>query len=340
MAWISMRAFCIALRRGAFLVLAALVTLPFAARAQSVPPGTTLAIGDPQIEFALRLSGEINKLPFKVTWANITGGPNSLQAFRAGALDLGTGADIPPIHAHLTGRPVKVVAIRFRHDPINHPIYQIGVAPGAGINKLSDLKGKRIAYSPGQAQGALVLRILQKLGLSQKDVRLVELPSTTNVYANALQGHLVDAAPLGVVFAKRYLATFGRSGAKVLAHGLRDDPGYLFAPTSVLANPAKAAAVREYVKAWARAIRWIEAHPDLWARAYYVKDQGLDLEDARYTVRSFGIADIPVSWDDATAREQQAIDLIAHETGQKSFPAAELFDRRFEHVAFDAVSGK
>lgn len=335
-----MRAFSTALRRGAVFALAGLLTLPFAAQAQSVPPGTTLTIGDPQIEFALRLSGEIKKLPFKVNWANITGGPNSLQAFRAKVLDLGTGADIPPMHAHWTGLPVKIVATRFRQDPINHPIYQLGIAPGASINSLADLKGKRIAYSPGQAQGTLVLRILKKVGLSKKDVQLVELPSTTNVYANALQSRLVDAAPLGVVFAKRYLASYAKDGAKVLSHGLRDDPGHLFAPVAVLSDPAKAAAIREYVKFWARAIRWIEGHPDLWATAYYMKDQGLNAADARYTVQSFGIADIPASWNDAIAREQLTIDLVANETGQKSFPAAELFDRRFERVAFDAVSGK
>lgn len=335
-----MRHFRTRLRRGAFFTAIAFLAGAGIARAQPVPPGTALTIGDPQIEFALRQSGEIKKLPFKVNWANITGGPNSLQAFRAKALDLGTGADIPPIHAHWTGLPVKIVAARFRQDPINHPIYQIGIAPGAGIRTLADLRGKRIAYSPGQAQGALVLRVLQKVGLSQKDVRLVELPSTTSVYGNALQSRLVDAAPLAVVFAKRYLASYAKDGAKVLPHGLRDDPIFLFAPASVLSDPAKAAAIREYVKFWAKAIRWIESHPDLWAQAYYVKDQGLNAEDARYTVQSYGTADIPADWSAAIARHQQSIDLIAKETGQKRFPAAELFDRRFERVAFDALSGK
>ena len=208
------------------------------------------------------------------------------------------------------------------------------------MRTLADLRGKRIAYSPGQAQGALVLRILHKVGLSQKDVRLVELPSTTNVYANALQSRLVDAAPLGVVFAKRYLASFGKDGAKVLQHGLRDDPAYLFAPASVLADPAKAAAIREYVKYWARATRWIESHSDLWAQAYYVKDQGLNAEDARYTVQSYGIAEFPGDWTAPIARQQQTLDLVAKETGEKSFPAADLFDRRFERVASDALTGK
>ncbi len=53
-----------------------------------VPPGTTLVIGDPQTQRALVLSGEIDKLPFKIEWANISGGARAIEAFRANALDV------------------------------------------------------------------------------------------------------------------------------------------------------------------------------------------------------------------------------------------------------------
>ncbi len=58
-----MRPFLTALRRGAVFAFAGLLALSTAARAQPVPPGTTLTIGDPQIAFALRLPGNLNKLP-------------------------------------------------------------------------------------------------------------------------------------------------------------------------------------------------------------------------------------------------------------------------------------
>ena len=99
---------------------------------------------------ALVLSGEADKLPFKAIWANIAGGPQTIQAFRAHALDVGEVADIPPIHANWTGLPVKIVATRFRQDPINHPIYLLGIAPGAGVNSLADLRGKNIASAPAR----------------------------------------------------------------------------------------------------------------------------------------------------------------------------------------------
>jgi sulfonate transport system substrate-binding protein len=298
-----------------------------------VPAGTTLTIGDPITQQALTLSGEINKLPFKVVWANISGGPLTIQAFRAHVLDLGAVADIPPIHANWTGLPVKIVAARFRQDPVNHPIYQIGIAPGTPIKSLADLRGKKIAYSPGQAQGALVLRILKKIGLTKKDVQLVELPSTTDVYAKALAGKSVDAAPLSVVFAKRYLAQYGRDGARVLLHGLRDDPAYLYAPVSVLENTAKAAAIREYIVYWARALRWIASHQDQWVKGYFIDNQGLSPADARFAAQVEGRPDIPSSWDDVIKRQQETINLLALETHAPRLNAADLFDRRFESVA-------
>jgi sulfonate transport system substrate-binding protein len=304
----------------------------------SVPEGTKLIVGDPATEVALELSGEIDKLSFDVEWANISGGPQTTEAFRAGALDIGAVADIPPIHATWTGLDVRIVAAQFRKDPIHHPIYQLGVAPGVTVRNLDDLRDKRIAYSPGQAQGALVLRVLKKAGLVKTDVELVELPSTEDVYPNALAAGQVDVAPIGGVNLKRYLAKYGADGATAISHGLRDDPSHLYTQTSSLADPAKAAAIREYVQHWARAQVWIRAHPREWIEGYYVKDQGLSPEDGKYLVDAAGELDIPDDWTDVIARHQETIDLLAKETGNKDIQAEDLYDRRFESVAADAIA--
>jgi sulfonate transport system substrate-binding protein len=303
----------------------------------SVPKGTTLAVGDKEHQKAIEFSGLANSFTFEVKWANISGGPQTLEAFRADALDLGSVADIPPIHSHWTGIPTKIVASRFRQDPLNHAIYRLGIAPGVAVATLADLRGKKIAYSPGQAQGALVLRVLHKAGLSKKDVELVELPSTNDVYGTALASHQVEVAPIGGVQIKRYETKYGKDGAKTIAHGLRDDPGHLYAPISVLADPAKAAAIREYVGVWAKAWRWREAHPDEWIERYYVRDQGLTPEDGRWIVENTGLADIPASWTEAIARHQETIDLLAKETGNKPLKAEDLYDRRYETAAADAL---
>lgn len=305
---------------------------------ESVPKGTKLVVGDKEHQKALEFSGEVEKFTFQVEFANISGGPQTLEAFRADALDIGAVADIPPIHSHWTGIPTKIVASKFRRDPLNHAIYRLGIAPGVTVATLADIRGKKIAYSPGQAQGALVLRVLHKAGLTKQDVKLVELPSTGDVYATALASRQVEVAPIGGVQIRRYEAKYGRDGATTIAHGLRDDPGHLYAPVTVLADPGKAAAIREYVQAWARAWRWREANPDEWIERYYVKDQGLSADDGRWLVENAGVADIPASWTEAIARHQETIDLLAKETGNKPFRAEDLYDRRYESLAADALA--
>jgi sulfonate transport system substrate-binding protein len=305
----------------------------------AVSRATTLTVGAPDLKVALELSGQIDELPFTVKWANISGGPQCSEAFRANALDVCSAADIPSINAHWTGLDTKLVAVRFRSDPIRNPIYELGIAPGAGIRTLADLRGKKIAYSPGQAQGALVLRILEKAGLTQKDVELVELASTGDVYPTALGNRQVDAAPIADVNIKRYLARYGEEGGTTVKHGLRDDPVHLWALTESVADARKSAAVRELVKLWARAQIWIDTHPKEWVAGYYVEDQGLSREDGEYLVERAGHPDLPADWTEAIRRQQQTIDLLAREQDREPFEADLLFDRRYEPVAAAAVTG-
>jgi sulfonate transport system substrate-binding protein len=306
---------------------------------QSVPPGTKLVIGDPTTQRVLEHNGWLKDLPFEVEWAQITGGPAVTEAFHAKALDVGSAANIPPIHATWVGIPVKMIAVRLREDPVAFPLYELGVSPKSKLVSLADLRGRKIAYSPGQVQGEVVLRTLEAQGLTKADVTLVELPSTGDVYLNALVSGLVDVAPLGAgVATKRYLDNYAKDGAKVLRHPpFRDDLLTLYVRQETLEDPAKAAALRAYVQLWAKAVAWQEANKAAWADLYYVKNQGLSPEDARHVVESAGEAVIPRDWTEAIGLQQASIDLLAREGGQKRFDAAQIFDRRFETLAADAL---
>ncbi|GAA1538365.1 ABC transporter substrate-binding protein [Kribbella lupini] len=308
-----------------------------AALPTSVPDGAKIVVGDPTTQKALELSGQIDKVSKFVQFANLSGGPQTTEAFRAKALDVGAVAEIPPIHATWTGLPVKIVASKFRQDALNHPIYQLGVAPGVQVKTLEDLRGKKIAYSPGQAQGALVLKVLKKAGLTKEDVKLVELPSTGDIYPNALAAKQVEVAPIGGVSIKRYLTKYGKDGATTIPHGIRDDAGHLYTLTSSLEDSGKAAAIRAYVAAWGVAQEWIDKHPKEWIEGYYVKDQGLTTADGQWLVDNAGHPEITSDWSAAITRQQETIDLLSKETGNKDIKAADLYDLRFQPVAADAI---
>ncbi|MFG1820015.1 ABC transporter substrate-binding protein [Kribbella sp. NPDC049174] len=305
----------------------------------TVPDGVKIVVGDPTTQKALELSGQIDKVSKFVQFANLSGGPQTTEAFRAKALDVGSVAEIPPIHATWTGLHVKIVASKFRQDALNHPIYELGIAPGTTVKTLADLRGKKIAYSPGQAQGALILKVLKKAGLTKEDVKLVELPSTGDVYSQALAGKQVEVAPIGGVQIKRYLTKYGKDGASTIDHGLRDDAGHLYVATESLEDSGKAAAIRAYVAAWGVAQEWIDKHPKEWIAGYYVKDQGLTEADGQWLVENAGHPDISADWSDAIQRQQETIELLAKETGNPVIQAKDLYDLRFQTVASDAIKG-
>ncbi|WP_206243865.1 ABC transporter substrate-binding protein [Novosphingobium terrae] len=308
---------------------------------ETVPPGVVLRVGDPVNAWIFQHNGWDKALPFTIQWAEITGGPDVTEAFHAGALDVGMGANVPPIHADWSGIPVRIIGFRQFPGDGARRAWTFGLSPQSNIRSIADLKGKRIAFSPSQVQGQVVLETLKAAHIAQKDVTLVELPSSIggDVYTNALASGEVDAAPLAAgLVSERYISKFADRGARLLPHPpFRDDSVVAYAPESVLADRGKAAALRIYARYWGLAAAWVNSHPEEFARGYYVGKRGLSLQDARIQVHATYPVQIPRNWDGAIALQQRAIDLLAPGTGRPGFPAATLFDKRFETIAADAA---
>lgn len=309
-----------------------------AALPDQVPEGTVLRLGLPPVEVALKTSGLIDEVKgYDIEWANISGGPKSLEAFRADALDASYVADIPPLFATWTDTPVKIVAVTENPDPLANPIYELGIAPKSKVKTIQDLKGKKIAYSPGQAQGALILKTLKAAGLTQKDVELVEIQSVDDTYSNALASNQVDVAPLGGPQLTSYLAKYGRDGATSIRTGIRDDATLIYGPEKTFEDSAKAAAFKDFLELWVKAQKWIDEHPDEWVKAYYVDHEGLTFEDGKKVFETSGQQIIPESWDGFIERQQETADILAKEQDHPKLDVTELYDRRYEKVIAEAL---
>jgi sulfonate transport system substrate-binding protein len=301
--------------------------------ADKVPAGTSLKIASYQNvqQLQFKLAG-LPKLPFTVSnWLNIGAGPDVINAFRAKSLDLANNAGIPPIQAHYQGFDAKIVAI----DITRKPNYLFATKPGSDIRTVEDFKGKKLAFSQGQAQGVVLLRALKKAGLKYDDVTLV--PLTSNQFLTALQSGQVDIAPLGNSQAPAYLKQYGSKGAHTITTDVVDLLNLLWAPVSVLNDPAKAAAIAAYIPQWAKGQVWQYEHPDIWNREFYVKTQNLTLPQAEAITKLANKPLFPPSWDEAIKWEQETADLLAEGGFVKKFDVGSLFDHRFEGIAAKAV---
>jgi sulfonate transport system substrate-binding protein len=309
---------------------------PAAPLPTEVPPGTTLVIAD-QAEaqqVALRASGELERLPFTAEFANFTGGPAILEAFRAGAADVATVGDTPPIQALVAGADVPIILGR-RTDPSST---KLAVAPGVGARTLADLRSKRIAYAEGTAQQVIVLRSLEKAGLTTADVELVRLQ--LGEFNDAVRTGQVDVAPLNEPRLTRFLtdAPDGSVIDPVETADTSSGLSFLYARREALQDPAKAAALWAYVQHYIRSQQWINDHQEEWIRTYYVENQGITAEDGRRIVDSLGTITFP-RLDDALVQAQQATIDVIDRAGElpRKVRAADGVDLRFTDVVAEAV---
>ncbi|MFE1438992.1 ABC transporter substrate-binding protein [Streptomyces sp. NPDC058739] len=304
--------------------------------ADTVPAGTSLKVssfqGTQQLQFKLAKLGE---LPFEVSsWVNVAAGPDVINAFRANSLDLANNAGIPPIQAHFQGFDAKIVAINITR----RPNYVFATKPGSDIRTVAGFKGRKLAFSQGQAQGVVLLRALKKAGLAYDDVQLV--PLTSNQFLTALQSGQVDIAPLGNTQSPAYLAQYESKGARIITTDVVDLLNLLWAPAAVLNDPAKAAAVAAYIPHWARGTVWAYENPGIWNEEFYVKTQNLTAQQAKSISDLANKPLFPPSWTEAIRWEQETADLLAEGGFVKKFDVSSLFDHRFEAIAARSVTAE
>ena len=302
-----------------------------------IPPGTKLVVADQQerLQNLFRASGEFDTTPVKPEFANFTGGPEVLEAFRSEAADIAIVGDIPPINAQASGEDLPIVAA-YRIDPNST---RLAVAPGANVHTLSELRGKKIAYAEGTAQQATVLRALEKAGLRAEDVQLVRLQLAE--FNDAVRTGAVDVAPLNEPRLTRFLTQTGGKGTTLPVaetNGTSTGLGFLYTRRAALKDPAKAAAIRAFVDHFIAARQWANTHPNEWIDSYYVKNQGVTRADGERIVASDGNWVFPPLDEALIATQQHSIDLLRASGGlPKPLDAHDHFDRRFDAVIEQAA---
>jgi sulfonate transport system substrate-binding protein len=138
-----------------------------------------------QIHHYLEKEFEADGIPVK--WIFFKGqGPAVNEAIANNQLDFTSLGDLPSIVGRSAGLDTRLVLVSSsRSDSY------IAVAPGSPIAKVEDLRGKRVVFNKGTATQLLANRILEKYGMQEKDIRVVNM-EPANAKAAFLAGQ-VDA---------------------------------------------------------------------------------------------------------------------------------------------------
>nr|WP_315415721.1 sulfonate ABC transporter substrate-binding protein [uncultured Pseudomonas sp.] len=137
----------------------------------------TLRIGYQKGSIALVLAKEHGLLEQRfpqttVKWIEFPAGPQMLEALNVGALDVGSTGDIPPLFAQAAGADLVYIGA----EPAKPSAETILVRNDSPLHSVADLKGKKVAFQKGSSSHNLILRALNKAGLSYKDIQPVYLP--------------------------------------------------------------------------------------------------------------------------------------------------------------------
>jgi sulfonate transport system substrate-binding protein len=260
--------------------------------------GPVINLGDQQqsLQTLLQASGALKGARYHVNFIEFDSGPLVDAGFAAHRIDVGTMGDLPATLAVKSGLPVKAIAVTL---PIGASEYLLAKP---GITSIAQLRGKPVAYTTGTAEQAFALRALKSAGLTQGDVRQVDVSLLQ--LGTVLESGAADASVVSVEQKIDYQQT--HPGAKVLATVETVSPksyGYLLAGDAALARPAKLAAISDLTRRLIIAENWERAHKSQWVTDYYVTVEHQTAAAARLILAAGGTS----VYEPITASVQSAL---------------------------------
>jgi sulfonate transport system substrate-binding protein len=106
----------------------------------------------------------------KISWVLSQGSNKALEFLRGNGIQFGQTAGSAALLGRANGAPVQAIGVT-----TNAEWTAIVVPANSPIKTLADLKGKRIAATPGTDPAIFLLRALASVGLSGNDITLVPL---------------------------------------------------------------------------------------------------------------------------------------------------------------------
>ena len=156
-----------------------------AAGASLLPFGVARAAGKPSeiridwatynpVSLVLKQQGllekELEKDSIGVRWVQTLGSNKALEFLNAGSIDFGSTAGSAALLGRINGNPIKSIYVFSRPEWT-----ALVTRKDSPINKIEDLKGKRVAVTRGTDPHIFLVRALLSVGLTEKDISEVLL---------------------------------------------------------------------------------------------------------------------------------------------------------------------
>jgi len=195
------------------------------------------------------LEEEFAKDKTEIVWTFSQGSNKSMEFLRSNSTDIGSSAGIAALISFSNGNPIKTVYIASTPEWT-----ALLTKPGSDITKVSELKGKTIAATPGTDPYAFLVRSLQGAGLTIQDVNIVTLqhPDGKN---ELLRGRVDAWAGLDPLMAQAELA-----GAKYLYRNVDFNSYNVISVRKEFAEQHPQA-VKRVLAAYEKARAWAKANP-------------------------------------------------------------------------------
>ncbi|MEH1832120.1 MAG: ABC transporter substrate-binding protein [Nostoc sp.] len=249
----------------------------------------------------LKLAG-LDHFPYQTQFTEFTGGNLMVQSINAGAIDLGSASEIPPIFAIESKASVKIIAT------LKGPtVGQVVLVPKDSTAKtIADLKGKKVGYVKATTAHYFLIKMLEKVGLTMKDINAIPLSIPDGLSAFR-KGQLDAWATYGYAIPQAE-----KEGARVLesAKDILSGNFVIIASPNAIADPQKKVAIADFLCRLQKSQTWRESNLKQWSKNYAKTidvDQGIVYQDAQQGQQQRRQEVLPVS-DEAIASEQKVAD--------------------------------
>ncbi|WP_429874293.1 aliphatic sulfonate ABC transporter substrate-binding protein [Fictibacillus sp. NRS-1165] len=262
----------------------------------------------------------------KVKWNEFSSGPPHFEALASGRLDFGATGGTPLIAGQSGDVDFKAIAVTTNGKKGNSII----IPKGSSIKNLKDLKGKKIAVAKGSSAYNFLYMALEKAGLTDKDIKIVQLQP--DEARPALDNGSIDAWSTWEPYATTALY---QTGAKSLADGENlniNAPSFLVARTQFTKEHPDLTVV--FLKTYEKVRQEFIHHPDKVTNEI-AKREKLDPEIVRTVLKRSDLILSPTTEEFAKAHQHQADFLYKVGGINKKLNTSKVIENRFVEKALE-----